>query len=1208
MRLDSLSSVKANNSVKKTNFRVCKNTEKLASGYQINKSADNAAGLAISEKMRSIIRGLSRSEDNTNEGIDLVNVGEGALGETHAILQRIREMAVQSANGTYMDEVDREALQSELEALCLEVDRIAGSTEFNGIPLFQDEGYDNEYELTGYWSRFNSLFDDIYSSTRYMETPLETFLAKETGGKTNIIYTETVYDFQVDSKETEGANSFNATEKQIADTLKGEIVPNIVNSIMTRYPAFGYLSGTNIGIGLKLYSDSSSSTLAYVQAGAGQSQTQGLKTYQLAVNTAKMSLNSSSGRSALERTIAHEMIHAFMDEAMASGMFGKADDGSGTEKFPMWFIEGMAQTASGPGNWVNSYSALGITTGSDLNTISKALSKSDALLSASESSTKAQYGTGYLAAMYLGYKKYTSDGGTIDMNNSSSATSAIADGISDMLHDIIMGNSLDDFISENTHFSGLDDFEASFATDGEVLQFIKDLAPYTTNGLGGIISGDMSNSDPVPDTKLSGVDLFELDADNQTVKNYYPPEVNIFSGGSAVDDGVPPISGITPPEDVPTIVYPDDLFTVTGGTEGVDWSFDVNTGTLNILSGKKLTISGGTGDVDGVRRSGKIVIADNIGDVNVVLSDVQIDFSGTKGNNAGVYTGDGNTVNLTIDSLLPSVIKAGGSSAGIQLSRGGAGSTLIIDGDGELTAHGGTVSGDGGAAIGNGYGQGSANNNIIIKSGKINAYGGFGAAAIGAAEKSNLGDITISGGDITAIADHHGAGIGGGWTPSNIGDITITGGKIYASGIEHGTGIGGGCSGSVGSITISGDDTVIEAYGGDDGAGIGASWCGKAGTVTINGGTITATGGARGAGIGSGSYAKGGDIVINGGTIIAKGATDAAGIGSGRSASNTGIYINGGTITATGGLTHGGGNIGGYLPKTSSSGEPEAAPLQMVPGLTVKAGESGEGLYNTTGTVLPDGTPIFSFKLDTSLLPEGFTFPVSAETSTGMSFSWDDLKHMDEDAVYIWMNGEDHVLEVTDANGNTASLDLVFHPGAGVWKLRGEPAPPDAQKPEYSDGVVPPDYPGKPVPIPTPEPEQTVGHKGIILQIGAYSENIFVVPQFYFSARALKMEKLDISTRPAANDTIDMVDGMVKRVSMMRSTYGAITNCLEHTVSNLVNTAENTTAAESQIRDADMATEMVEYAKNNILAQAGQSMLAHANSSMSQLLSLLTQQ
>ncbi|MBR4305679.1 MAG: flagellin, partial [Ruminiclostridium sp.] len=307
MKIDSLSSVKAKNALNKTTFRMVKNTEKLTSGLQINRSADNAAGLAISEKMRSIIRGLTQSQDNTNDGISLVNVGEGALNEVHSILQRIREMAVQSANGTYMDETDREALQSELERLTVEVDRIAGSTEFNGIKLFQNEGYESEYELTGYYSQFTSLFDDMYSSTKYLnqEIALTDLLAQDNAGKTNIIYSETIFEFETE-QTPEGPNSFTVDEKAYADVLKAEIVPNIVSKITTNYPAFSYLNGTNIGIGLKLYSDSSSSTLAYVAAAAGGS----FKQYQLAVNIGRADLTTESGRSALERTIAHEMIHA----------------------------------------------------------------------------------------------------------------------------------------------------------------------------------------------------------------------------------------------------------------------------------------------------------------------------------------------------------------------------------------------------------------------------------------------------------------------------------------------------------------------------------------------------------------------------------------------------------------------------------------------------------------------------------------------------------------------------------------------------------------------------------------------------------------------------------------------------------------------------------------------------------------------------------
>lgn len=111
-----------------------KNTEKLSSGYRINRAADDAAGLAISEKMRSQIRGLNRASDNANDGISMIQTAEGALNESHSILQRMRELAVQAANGTETDS-DRSNLQDEVEQLQEELDRIATDTEFNTMPL-----------------------------------------------------------------------------------------------------------------------------------------------------------------------------------------------------------------------------------------------------------------------------------------------------------------------------------------------------------------------------------------------------------------------------------------------------------------------------------------------------------------------------------------------------------------------------------------------------------------------------------------------------------------------------------------------------------------------------------------------------------------------------------------------------------------------------------------------------------------------------------------------------------------------------------------------------------------------------------------------------------------------------------------------------------------------------------------------------------------
>jgi flagellin len=117
------------------NNSVAKATEKLSSGYRINRAGDDAAGLAISEKMRSQIRGLQMASKNSEDAISLVQTAEGALTETHSILQRMRELAVQSASDTNDNTVDRAALNSEFGQLKAEIDDIADKTAFNGKKL-----------------------------------------------------------------------------------------------------------------------------------------------------------------------------------------------------------------------------------------------------------------------------------------------------------------------------------------------------------------------------------------------------------------------------------------------------------------------------------------------------------------------------------------------------------------------------------------------------------------------------------------------------------------------------------------------------------------------------------------------------------------------------------------------------------------------------------------------------------------------------------------------------------------------------------------------------------------------------------------------------------------------------------------------------------------------------------------------------------------
>jgi len=137
-----MSAIFAHRQQKFNNFAIDKDMEKLSSGLRINRAGDDASGLAVSEKMRSQIRGLRRAEKNAMDGISFIQTAEGYLQESQDIIQRIRELAVQASNGIYSDE-DRMQIQVEVSALVDEVNRIASHAQFNGMNL-----------LTGRFARF----------------------------------------------------------------------------------------------------------------------------------------------------------------------------------------------------------------------------------------------------------------------------------------------------------------------------------------------------------------------------------------------------------------------------------------------------------------------------------------------------------------------------------------------------------------------------------------------------------------------------------------------------------------------------------------------------------------------------------------------------------------------------------------------------------------------------------------------------------------------------------------------------------------------------------------------------------------------------------------------------------------------------------------------------------------------------------------------
>lgn len=129
-----MSAIFAQNRLSQTNNRVTENMSKLASGLRINKAGDDASGLAVSEKMRSQIRGLRQASQNASNGISFIQTAEGYLQETEDIIQRVRELAIQSSNGIYSDE-DRMQIQVEVSQLVDEVNRIASHAQFNGMNM-----------------------------------------------------------------------------------------------------------------------------------------------------------------------------------------------------------------------------------------------------------------------------------------------------------------------------------------------------------------------------------------------------------------------------------------------------------------------------------------------------------------------------------------------------------------------------------------------------------------------------------------------------------------------------------------------------------------------------------------------------------------------------------------------------------------------------------------------------------------------------------------------------------------------------------------------------------------------------------------------------------------------------------------------------------------------------------------------------------------
>lgn len=200
----------ANNQLSATNANLAKSLQKLSSGKRINKAADDAAGLAISQKMDTQVRGLSQATRNANDGISVIQTAEGALNEVHSMLQRMRELAVQVSNGTY-DEVDRASVQDEINQLNEEIQRISDTTEFNERKLLNGE-IDRRCYSTTKNLNIVSLSDSVEPADYGLTVTQDARQAILVGAKMGVDGTDALLDGKVTEK---GSGTININGEEV---------------------------------------------------------------------------------------------------------------------------------------------------------------------------------------------------------------------------------------------------------------------------------------------------------------------------------------------------------------------------------------------------------------------------------------------------------------------------------------------------------------------------------------------------------------------------------------------------------------------------------------------------------------------------------------------------------------------------------------------------------------------------------------------------------------------------------------------------------------------------------------------------------------------------------------------------------------------------------------------------------------------------------
>lgn len=448
-----LNAINANRILGMVSTQGAKKMEKLSSGYRINRAADDAAGLAISEKMRRQIRGLTRASLNAQDGISLVQSAEGALNEMHEIVHRGNELAVKAANGTLSNE-DRALVDTEIQQLKEALNETAQNTVFNEVKLFPLGGESPK---------------DAVGASQHYEIEYQI---------TNNAFTIVSY---ADSTQSP-AEGEGATNQVLADKIATELVPNAVKQIFDAFPSLKDAMGSDtVNMTLDISNiDGASGTLAYAQCsfyGTGEPFNFLIKVDSSDFSDADVS-GTGTNAEMLESTIAHELMHSVMQYTLTDEMTGRVG-----EEFPEWFVEGTAQLSGGgyTTGW-NDYLTYYTSTLTDKNDTSKDAEITDYLNNYTMAGRP--YGHGYLGAAYLGY---------LASGQSEVSSANIAFGMNKIFEDIHNGAGFEDALFDNTGLHSAD-LEAKFANgDTDLVKFVRTLSYNAGDGAGSVITSSLSD-------------------------------------------------------------------------------------------------------------------------------------------------------------------------------------------------------------------------------------------------------------------------------------------------------------------------------------------------------------------------------------------------------------------------------------------------------------------------------------------------------------------------------------------------------------------------------------------------------------------------------------------------------------------------------------------------------------------------------------------